>query len=391
MSLVGAAAESSTLERIGAPPVPSRPLRIGYLALETPIEGQAAYTHVHEIIRGLERRGNHVERFFASRSGASAGHSVLNRLVDYVRSNIQVIRALRRLDVVFVRGHFMAFPAAIVARAFRKIVVHEVNGTTDDLTVTYPWTQRVRYLIEWLQLIQLRTANAIFAVTPGLRSWASSAAKHDRVFLVPNAANTALFRPDGPTFVTDRPYVVFVGGLVRWHGIGTMLKALRHQAWPAGVDLVVAGDGIERKLLAEAEEREPRLRWLRHLRYESVPDLLRGATAALVPIEDPAGRSSRGVLPLKLYEAMACGVPVIVTDLPGQGDLVREEKAGLVIRPGDPAALAQAIALIVHDRELAQRMGANGARAARERHSWQQRADAINEVLIGCAQQRFAS
>jgi glycosyltransferase involved in cell wall biosynthesis len=370
---------------------PAKAPRLAYLALETPVPGQAAHTHIHEIILGLQANGWAVERFFATRSGASAGRSFAIRLADYVGVQRRLVRALPHVDVVFVRGHFMAFAAALWARAAGKVVVHEINGATEDVVVTYPWMRPFRAVMRHLQRWQLRAADAIFAVTPGLAEWARLEAGHDRVHLVPNGANVNLFTPEGPRHQVRGTYVVFVGGLVRWHGVGTMLAALRDEAWPPGVDLVIVGDGVERDRLVAAEGAEPRLCWLRRQDYAKVPDILRGALAALVPIEDPRGRSSRGVLPLKMYEAMACGVPVVATDLPGQSELVRDEGAGLVVPVGDPGALAGAVAALANDPGAARRMGAAGARAVRARHSWQHRADAIHSVLVGCLSQRSSA
>jgi glycosyltransferase involved in cell wall biosynthesis len=358
-----------------------RPLRLAYLSLETPLPGQAVCTHVHEIIAGLEANGWTVERYFASRSGASARRSVAARLLDYSVLQTRVICALSRFDALYIRGHFMALPAALAARAARKVVVHEVNGVIDDVVVTYPWMRRLRSLAAALQRQQFRAADALIAVTPGLAAWAAEEAGHLRVHVVPNGANIDLFTPDGPRYTGFSNYVVFVGGLVRWHGITTMLAALQDKNWPPDVNLVIIGEGIEHDLLARAEPREPRLRWFRRQDYTTIPMFLRGALAALVPIENTAGRSDCGVLPLKLFEAMACGVPVIATDLPAQGDLVRSEEAGLVVPVGDASSLARAVATLRADPKLASRTGQAGARAVRERHSWPHRADAIDIIL----------
>ena len=48
--------------------------------------------------------------------------------------------------------------------------------------------------------------------------------------------------------------------------------------------------------------------------------------------------------PLKLFETLACGIPAIVSELPGQADLIREGRCGLVIPCNDPTALARAVA-----------------------------------------------
>jgi glycosyltransferase involved in cell wall biosynthesis len=364
--------------------------RIAYLSLEAPLPGQAAETHISQIIRGLEARGWAVDRFLARRSGASAGRSYLMRLLDYAIVQGRLIASLGRFDAIYVRSHFMALPAQIAARLRGCPMIHEINGVPADIGVTYPWTKRFAGVVAWLQHAQYRRAAALIAVTPGLARWASQIAPNVRVHVVSNAADGARFNPVGPRYAHDRPYVVFVGSLVRWHGIGTMISALAHENWPDGVDLIVAGDGIERELVGKAAARIPepdrgRLIWLGRQEQDRLPALLRGSLASLVTISDPDGRSSTGVLPLKLYEAMGCGTPVIVTDLPGQGGLVREESCGLVIPVEDAAALAVAVAQIAHDPSLAARLGAAGAHAVAARHDWDHRASETDAILLSLA------
>lgn len=354
--------------------------RLAYLALEAPVPGQAAHTHVHEMIRFLRGFGWQVTPFLAERSGAAQRRPMHQRLLEHARVQRALIARMAGFDALYVRSHPLALPAAIAARRHGLVVAQEINGVPTDVGVTYPWLRPALFALRRMQARQYRLADALLPVTPGLVDWARAEAPGVPVHLVSNAANLDLFNTEGPRFVHPRPYAVFVGGLVAWHGIPTMLAALRDPAWPEGVDLLVAGDGVERERFAQAS---PRLTWLRRVDYAQVPALLRGALAALVPIGNPAGRSSTGVLPLKLYEGMACGTPLIATDLPAQADLVRAEGAGLIVPVGDAAALARAVARLHAEPALAQRLGAAGAEAARQRHGWVHRAAAVDAILSG--------
>jgi glycosyltransferase involved in cell wall biosynthesis len=267
-----------------------------------------------------------------------------------------------------------------VARWFGKPVFHEINGKPADFAVTYPGLVALAPLVTWLYRRQFTRASHLFPVTDGIKDWAMSFAGHVRVSVIPNAADTRLFTPQGPVAEGHGRYVLFVGGLVAWHGIGTMLAALDHPDWPHDVRLVVAGDGVERGKL-EARHLHPRLTWLGRRPQAEVPPLLRGALGALCVISDPEGRSGTGVAPLKLFEAMATGVPVIVSDLPFQADLVRDQAAGLVVPPDDPGALARAVATLVAAPDAARAMGQRGASYAVEHASWRQRAEAIGLIM----------
>ena len=118
-----------------------------------------------------------------------------------------------------------------------------------------------------------------------------------------------------------------------------MLDALRHPNWPAGVQLLVIGAGAQQHLVQQAVQAGLPVRWLGYRPHEQIPELIAGAIAGLIPITNPRGRSSTGVSPLKLYETLACGIPVIATDLPGQAEVVRAGNCGIVIPCDDAAAL----------------------------------------------------
>lgn len=355
--------------------------RLLYLSLETPREGQATYTHVHEIIRGLRKIGWTVDLLATSRGGASSGSSYLARLMDYVRVQWQAARRLKNYDAVFMRAHFAAMPLSLWAKLRGVPVFQEINGLPADILVTYRWLRWIGPLIRWLYRSQMKLAAHVFVVTEGLRGWALAEAGHDRVSVVTNGADIDLFTPDGPRPAEPERYIAFVGGLTAWHGIATMIAATHEPAWPEGVALVIVGDGVERDRLKDSAA-HPRVRWLGRRQPKEVASTLRGAVAALSITEDSAGHLNTGVAPLKLFEAMASGVPVIVTDLPFQGDVVREYETGLVIPMAKPAALAAAAAALAEQADLARQRGRNG-RAYVERHaSWQSRAEEIAEQMI---------
>lgn len=362
----------------------NRPLRLAYLSLETPRPGQASQTHIDEIIASLKDCGWQVELFATTRGGASARTSFLQRLIDYGRVQLALARRLREFDAVFARSHFMALPLALWARWREIPVVQEINGKPADIGVTYPALKPLSPVFAWLYRAQYRMAAHLVAVTEGLSQWARSFAGHDRVSVVSNGANTELFTTDGPRADIPGRYVVFVGGLVAWHGVDTMLAALQEPAWPADVKLVIVGDGIERGKV-EAEKGNPRLLWLGRQPYEAVPALLRGALAALCVIEDQDGRSASGVAPLKLFEAMACGVPVIASELPFQAELVRQANAGLIVPPATPSAVAAAVGTLGAAPDKAGELGRNGAIYVAREASWQQRGTQIDDILRAAA------
>lgn len=340
--------------------------------------GSAAATHVIEICEGLRRRGFAVT--LVAEHGASRG-GFAAQIARYARITALALRRIRSAEVVYMRSHFAAYGVAAAARLLRRTTIQEINGIYAEAFVTHPRFARLQGSLSLLQRQQYRWADALIAVTPELVSWGAEQAGHPRAFHVGNGANTALFRPDGPKAVRDRSYAVFFGGLTRWHGVETMLQAVQSPAWPDGTDLVLAGPVVDRSLDPLIAAVPPNVVRLERVPQENLPSLVRGAVAALVPTLDPRGIAAYGITPLKLFEMMACGAAVVASDYPGMGDLVRDGPAGLVVPPGDPDALAQAVATLAGDPALRATLGQAGARLVAEKHSWDARAGETAQVI----------
>ena len=351
------------------------PVRLAYLTLEAPREGQASYTHVFEIVEGLRRRGLKVDVYMPSYADRFELPNLIRRLLEHSRLQGRLAMKWRGYDALYVRGHNLAFPVALLARVTRKPIVHEINGPHLDIAVTYPWIWPFHGLLNWMQRVQYRWADALVAVTPQLQRWLRSEGCTNPIEVVPNGANLDYFNP-GLSMRTGLParYVVFFGGFARWQGITTMLDAVQHPSWPSDVFLVIVGDGQMRPEVERAALQTPRLQYLGRLPYREVGGVVASALASLVPKIRDNDRDETGVFPVKLFEIMACGVPAVVSDYPGQADLVRRGRCGLVVPPGDAAALAVAVGELAANPDTARAMGQRGYELVVREHSWDARA-----------------
>jgi phosphatidylinositol alpha-mannosyltransferase len=114
---------------------------------------------------------------------------------------------------------------------------------------------------------------------------------------------------------------------------------------------------------ALAPDLRRRVHMLGAVGHERLPSYLAGADAL---VSTPAGQESFGLV---LLEAMAAGVPVVATDIPGYREVVRDETDGLLAPPGDADAVAKALRRVLEDPALAERLATAG-RARAEQFSW---------------------
>jgi glycosyltransferase involved in cell wall biosynthesis len=157
--------------------------------------------------------------------------------------------------------------------------------------------------------------------------------------------------------------IVAVGRLVEKKGFGDLVEAC-HQLAAAGRDVrcQIVGDGdLEPELRAQIAEHglERRVELLGPRTQDEVRALVREAAVLAAPCIVGADGNRDG-LPTVLLEAMALGTPVVSTDVTGIPELVRHEQTGLITGQHDPAGLAAALARLLDDAALRDRLAAAG-------------------------------
>src|SRR4051794_21246107 len=179
----------------------------------------------------------------------------------------------------------------------------------------------------------------------------------DRIRVVPNL----VVLPDRIASPAHPPIVAYTGRLVEEKGLHVLLDAARRL--PAGVRVRVTGSG---RLAADAASR---------VEQERLPvDLLGSGTPAQVAEE--LQQASVAVLPstwwencpMSILEAGASGVPVVASDVGGIPELVEDGTTGVLVTPGDAAALAGAIRGLLEEPDHGLRMGVAARERVRLRH-----------------------
>jgi glycosyltransferase involved in cell wall biosynthesis len=186
------------------------------------------------------------------------------------------------------------------------------------------------------------------------------------------------FRPEaaGPRSTGGPPRIVCVARLSRVKRIDILLQAL-HSLLTSSVPwrcTIVGGGPLE----AELRQLSERLGLSSHVHFAGQVDDIRsilGSADLLALSSDTEG------LPLVIMEAMALGVPCVVTDVGGNREIVIEGKTGMVVPPGSPERLAQAMEfLLTHEGERA-RMSGEAQRLVRERFDAEQAWRQYRELL----------
>lgn len=238
--------------------------------------------------------------------------------------------------------------------------------------VVGPRTLRVKRA---LRAAQQRRATTVLLSTPAAASKLEQAAgKGLRVHELPLGVDDRAWLPaDSAEAGQD---VLFLANLEVRKGIHVLLDAFARLS-PAmeGARLVIAGDGPEHDAVRRRVEGSPELR-----RVELRGRLDRaGARAAMQACDIYCLPSYGDPCPLAAVEAMACARPVVATDAGGLRHLV-PDAGGRKVPPGNPAALAEALAELLADPPLRRAMGQHNRRVVEQRYAWPRVVDRLEDV-----------
>jgi glycosyltransferase involved in cell wall biosynthesis len=167
-----------------------------------------------------------------------------------------------------------------------------------------------------------------------------------------------------PGWKPGEPFeALFVGKLIPLHGLETVLEAAR---LAPDLRFKVVGSGQLEALLRDRPSNVEHMPWVE---YEHLPHELRRAGCALGIFGTT--EKARRVIPNKVFQALACGTPVVTSQTPAARELLADRESAMLVPPGDAEALAAAVRRLAEDPDLARRVAGAGLAVYRARASEQ--------------------
>ena len=380
--------------------------RIAYVSadLGVPIFGaKGCSIHAQEILRALLGLGARVDLFTTSSAGevppalaavrlhplprppkgdpalreqaAQAGNAILRAELE----------AAGPFDLVYERYSLWSYGGMEFAREAGLPGLLEVNAPLIEEQAQY------RVLVDraGAEAIAARAfgaAQALLAVSKEVAGWLEGfPVARGKIHVVPNGVNPERFpencRP-APSTPLGLFTIGFVGTLKAWHGLGILVEAfaLLHRRQPQ-TRLLIVGDGPERENMAAALAARGlagAARFTGAVPPGEVPALLASMDVAVAPYPK---LSNFYFSPLKVYEYMAAGLPVIASRIGQLETLIVPERTGVLVPPGDATELAAALERLQTQPELCQRLGQAARATVLRDYTW----DAIAQRILRLA------
>jgi glycosyltransferase involved in cell wall biosynthesis len=350
-------------------------------------------THVRELARALVARGLDATVITADTDAAGPRGEVAGVPVIRVppRSTLFKTPSMPGAIEAVVGGHFdlvhshtpPPLAAWRAAKASRKARIPHVLTFHCDPEIPNPLGGLI--VDAWrltLGRSTLRRTDHLISTTASYASTSRSIWNYSPT-VIPNAVDASFFRPGAPApRVAQRLAgspgfrLLCVGRLVQHKGIENLIDAM--QFLPPPAHLVIAGDGDKRRdfeARARASPAGDRITFQGHVPLQDLPDLYRACDVFVLP--SVSRLEAFGIVAL---EAMASGLPVVASDIPGVREVVDEGAEGYLANPLDPANLAARVNELLVSPLKRARFGRNGRAKVLREFSWERVAAQVERV-----------
>jgi glycosyltransferase involved in cell wall biosynthesis len=380
-------------------------MRIAYICADpgVPVFGQKGCSiHVQEILRSLLKLGHQVS-LFAIRLGdeppadlakidvyrlppiPKGEQSMREKVALAVNPDLKLeLELAGSFDLIYERYSLWSYSGMEYAQAKGIPGILEVNAPLIEEQAKHRGLI-YRNSAEGVAQRVFTAASQIVAVSAPIKNYLTNYVNPEKVHVIPNGVNCERFASTLlPTFPNNsETFVVgFVGSLKPWHGLAILTDAFTrlHQRVPQA-RLLIVGNGPEReKIEADllARNLQSAVHFTGAVAPEQIPGLLASMNVAVAPYPE---HTDFYFSPLKVYEYMAAGLPVVTSSIGQLTELIEDGFNGILCPPGDARALANALEILWHSPELAISLGNAARHHVLQHHTW----DAIASQILTLA------
>lgn len=265
---------------------------------------------------------------------------------------------LKKVEIDIIHGHYL-FPSGLVAVEVgsKYNIKTYVTAHGSDMFEMYKKQFFMRPVIKKV----LKKADVIFVVSNALKNEILSTnveAIESKTRLYWNSVDIDKFSEDNESLLKNhsKPIVLFVGNIIKRKNVDLLIKAKKYSN--QDYELVIVGDGPLKKDLENKVNKEhiPDITFLGS--RNDVENIIPGCDLLVLP-------SFSESFGLVLIEALACGKPVIGSNVGGISEIITED-VGLLINPNDVSSLSHAIDKLITDKEFREKLSCNARNRAIE-------------------------
>lgn len=298
----------------------------------------------------------------------------VRRLRRMTATTFQVYRHARRLNADLYHFHDPELiPVGLLLRAHGHKVIYDIHEDMPRNIMSKYWLPSVirrptAWIMSAVEQIGAQVFDAIVPATPGI---AERFPAHKTMVVQNFPILSELATPALPPYRQRVPAFAYVGSIAETRGAREMIQAMDHLNKSTQARLELAGNYSPAILETELQALPgcDRVNFHGFASRPQVAKLLGGVRAGLVVLHPT--RCYPESYPVKMFEYMAVGLPVIASDFPLWRQIIEAAGCGLLVDPLAPEAIAAAMQWILDNPEEAEVMGRRGRKAVEQTYNWE--------------------
>lgn len=296
-----------------------------------------------------------------------------------------VLCATKRFDVLYERYAFLNLSGFLVSCMFKKPLFLEVNFTTR--TQVHPKRTKVFSKLErYVENIVFQHATVIIVISDKLKNDISEhGINGEKILVLPNAVDIEQFQPTNVHKNIRFQYGInngdkligFVGSFYPWHGLDFLIDSFKLVLEEyKTVNLMLIGDGqmcegLKRRIAKE--HLQERVIFTGSVDHESLADYIAIFDIGIMPDSNNYGS------PMKIFEYMAIGKPIVAPRLKPIEAVINDEQEGFLFTQRKREELKRALITLLNDTELCKKMGKAGREKVCREHTWKKN---VSKIII---------
>jgi glycosyltransferase involved in cell wall biosynthesis len=277
----------------------------------------------------------------------------INMNVNLIPGNFSGL--MKQYDIIHFHEAELSFP--LFSLLIKKPKILHLHGIHVDFIKRY----------HLYRIIFKRVSDYYIAITKEMKNdLVKLGISKTKIFHLPNAIDTELFYPDNDK--KEDNLLLYIGRITPVKGLHILLDALPYLQRP--VRLVIIGpindhkyyENVTRLIERENKRGKNQVEYAGILPLKEVKEFYRKATMFILP-------SYWEAFPMTLLEALACETPVIATPVGGVPEIIKNHETGILVPPGDPIRLAEAINFLLENEDVRLKMAREGLKLVEEKYS----------------------
>ena len=262
----------------------------------------------------------------------------------------------------------------IGGKLFKKFIVLDFNDLIGEYTMEIIKINKNNFkakIILMIQKIIIKNVNILIVITSYIKKYAINiGVKDDKIKIIPNGVDIRLFNPNIKgnlsyinDIIKDKKICMYTGRIDTWAGIN-IIQQLSNKFRNDYPEILFVLIGSENDLVQNFSN----LIVFKKIQYEDIPKFLSFADVILVPF--PERDFTHAASPLKLFEAMAMGKPVIASGLSGIKEIISHLENGVLIDSNDINEWYDAVLFILNSNSSSKKMGENARYTVEQKYNW---------------------